>query len=154
MQLPKKSERWQKIARPRWDSNPQSPAPEASALSIRPRGQAAAVWTYYIIKSLSISWASLRKNQGPRSLLSGRIAAGGDSRLSPLAAGHAHTEFTSCQQGKHDSIWYCRLRGDLVSTDKARSTLSVPGDLRLTPFLPPCRRPCREPYPVVRCLRS
>ena len=28
------------IKRPWWDSNPQSPAPEADALSIRPQGQA------------------------------------------------------------------------------------------------------------------
>ena len=30
-----------KAKRSRWDSNPQSPAPEASALSIRPRDQVA-----------------------------------------------------------------------------------------------------------------
>ena len=35
--------------RSRWDSNPQSPAPEASALSIRPRDRIMTLLTYLII---------------------------------------------------------------------------------------------------------
>ncbi len=47
--------------RPRWDLNPQSPAPEADALSIRPLGQANAAYEIWCHVSVLHVWCVLQE---------------------------------------------------------------------------------------------